>query len=89
MIYITPVLFLMGLTFSNLQAVAMEPMGHIAGVASTVIGSMMTGLSLVVGFGFSFWFENDITTLLITFLITGLLARVLIQDDVFTTREPA
>lgn len=88
MIYITPLLFFMGLTFSNLQAIAMEPMGHIAGVASTVIGSMMTGLSLVVGFAFSFWFENDITTLLITFLITGLLARVLIQDDAFTTRAP-
>ncbi len=88
MIYITPVLFLMGLTFSNLQAVAMEPMGHIAGIASTVIGSMMTGLSLVVGFGFSLLFENDIMTLLVTFMITGVLARVLIHDAVFAKRAP-
>ena len=79
MLYITPVLFLMGMTFSNLQAVAMEPMGHIAGVASTIIGSMMTGLSVVVGFVFSLWFDQEITTLLSTFLITGLVARWLIM----------
>jgi DHA1 family bicyclomycin/chloramphenicol resistance-like MFS transporter len=89
MMYITPVLFLMGLTFANLQAVAMQPMGHIAGVASTIIGSMMTGLSLMVGFGFSLWFENDVTTLLITFMLTGLVARVLIQDELFGRRVPA
>ena len=49
LIYIVPVLFLMGLTFGNLQSVAMEPMGAIAGTASTVIGSLMTAISLGVG----------------------------------------
>lgn len=79
LIYIIPVLFLMGLTFANLQSVAMQPMGHIAGLASTVIGTLVTGLSLLVGALFAQWFNGDVRWLVLTFFATGLIARMLIS----------
>jgi MFS transporter, DHA1 family, multidrug resistance protein len=81
LIYIVPVLFLMGLTFANLQSVAMEPMGQIAGVAATVIGSMMTAISLIIGILFSLVFDEQVVWLIATFGLTGLIARILIIDS--------
>ncbi len=84
LIYVTPVLFLMGLTFSNLQAVAIQPLGHIAGTASTIIGSTMTALSLLVGFLFAQVFNGQVTPLILTFLLTALIARGLIASRLET-----
>ncbi|PID35639.1 MAG: multidrug MFS transporter [Rhodobacterales bacterium] len=42
-------LFLMnGLTFGNLNALSMEPLGHIAGTAAAVIGAFSTGFSVLI-----------------------------------------
>lgn len=40
--------FLSGLVFSNLNALAMEPMGHIAGTASAIIGAVSTLASILI-----------------------------------------
>ncbi|GGA11356.1 multidrug effflux MFS transporter [Neptunicoccus cionae] len=40
--------FLSGLVFSNVNALAMEPMGHIAGTASAIIGSVSTLASILI-----------------------------------------
>ncbi|MBK5926636.1 hypothetical protein CCR87_04605, partial [Rhodobaculum claviforme] len=40
--YMCAAFFMVGLTFGNLNALAMEPMGHIAGLAAAVIGSLST-----------------------------------------------
>jgi DHA1 family bicyclomycin/chloramphenicol resistance-like MFS transporter len=79
LVYIVPVLFLMGLTFANLQSVALEPMGAIAGTASTVIGSLMTAVSLSVGIVFSQFMGNSANPLILTFFITGSIALLLIR----------
>ena len=89
LIYIVPVLFLMGLTFGNLQSVAMEPMGAIAGTASTVIGSLMTAISLGVGVVFSqFMVGQSASPLIITFFVTGLVALLLINTQ-YPSAHPA
>ena len=41
--------FLVSLTIGNLNALAMEPMGHIAGLAASVVGSAATVVAVVVG----------------------------------------
>ena len=41
--------FCIGILFGNFNALAMEPLGHIAGVAAAVIGSITTLISLVLG----------------------------------------
>ncbi|MHA6261976.1 multidrug effflux MFS transporter [Arenibacterium sp. CAU 1754] len=42
------VFFMAGTTIGNLNAIAMEPMGHIAGMAASVIGSVATVLAAVI-----------------------------------------
>lgn len=48
-IYAAIMFFSFGTMFGNLNAIAMEPMGHIAGIASAVTGSASSLISLVVG----------------------------------------
>jgi DHA1 family bicyclomycin/chloramphenicol resistance-like MFS transporter len=47
--YAAVLYFAMGLMFGNLNALAMEPMGHIAGIASAVIGATSSLISLSLG----------------------------------------
>jgi len=42
--------FCIGILFGNLNAIAMEPLGHVAGTAASVIGSATTLLAAVLGF---------------------------------------
>ena len=41
--------FGLGILFGNLNALAMEPLGHIAGVGAAVVGSLSTFISLFLG----------------------------------------
>jgi DHA1 family bicyclomycin/chloramphenicol resistance-like MFS transporter len=49
LIYAASIFFAFGLMFGNLNAIAMEPMGHIAGVASAVTGAMSSAMSMTIG----------------------------------------
>ncbi len=42
------VFYLAGLTMGNLNALAMEPMGHIAGMAASIVGAISTVLAVVI-----------------------------------------
>lgn len=42
------VFYLAGLTMGNLNALAMEPMGHIAGMAASIVGAVSTVLAVVI-----------------------------------------
>jgi len=41
--------FCIGILFGNLNALAMEPLGHIAGVGAAVVGALTTLISLLLG----------------------------------------
>jgi len=49
MAYLLGLFFFIGILFGNFNALAMEPMGHIAGVAAAVVGSLATIISSVLG----------------------------------------
>lgn len=49
MIYLLLSFFCIGILFGNLNALAMEPLGHIAGVGAAVVGSLSTFISLLLG----------------------------------------
>jgi len=49
MIYFTPVFFCFGIVAGNFNALAMEPMGHVAGIASAFITSVTMLASMVLG----------------------------------------
>lgn len=48
-LYLMMTFFGVGILFGNLNALAMEPLGHIAGVGAAVIGSLSTFISLLLG----------------------------------------
>jgi len=47
--YLMVTFFGIGILFGNLNAIAMEPVGHIAGVGAAVVGSLSTLISVPVG----------------------------------------
>ena len=55
-LWATSVMFMAGVTFGNINALALEPMGHIAGLAAAVIGaaSSLMAVALAVPIGQAF-----------------------------------
>ncbi len=49
MAYLVTVFFFLGILFGNLNALSMEPLGHIAGLGSALVGSVSTLISVVLG----------------------------------------
>lgn len=49
MVYFALTLFVVGIMFGNLNSMAMEPLGHIAGVGSAVVGSVSSLISIPIG----------------------------------------
>ena len=48
-LYFLATFFCVGIMFGNLNSLAMEPLGHIAGVGAAVVGSLSTFISLFLG----------------------------------------
>ena len=69
-----------GLTVANLNAIAMEPMGHIAGMAASVIGAVSTVLGAALASPVGLLFDGTPMSLVATVLIICLLASVLMQS---------
>ena len=57
-VWATSVMFLVGFTLGNLNALAMEPMGKIAGLAASISGSISTVLSAVIAMPISLSFDG-------------------------------
>ena len=57
-VWATSVMFLVGFTLGNLNALAMEPMGKIAGLAASISGAISTVLSAVIAMPISLSFDG-------------------------------
>ena len=66
-----------GLTFGNLNALAMEPMGHIAGMASAIIGALSTMLGVSIAIPIGLAFDGTILPLLVGFSLCAAAALAL------------
>ena len=49
LVYASVLFFSFGLVFGNINAMAMEPMGHVAGIAAAIIGSTSSIMSMFIG----------------------------------------
>ena len=49
MVYFVAIFMCVGLVFGNLNALAMEPLGHIAGIGAAVVASLSTFISVPLG----------------------------------------
>jgi DHA1 family bicyclomycin/chloramphenicol resistance-like MFS transporter len=77
MVYLIPCFFFNGVLFGNFNARAMEPMGHIAGVAAAVTGSVSTLVALALGTPFGRAYDGTVLPLIGGYLTSGLLGLAL------------
>ncbi|MDF1748347.1 MAG: multidrug effflux MFS transporter [Alphaproteobacteria bacterium] len=68
--------FCIGLLFGNLNALAMEPLGHIAGTGSAVVGALTTLISLVFGIVVGQAFDGTVMPLVIGFAALGVISSI-------------
>lgn len=67
------VFFMIGLIIGNLNALAMQPMGHIAGLAASIIGSASTIFGVLIAIPIGLSFKNSPDPLIIgTFCLSSL-----------------
>ncbi len=70
----TSIFFMAGMTMGNLNAIAMEPMGHIAGMAASVIGAVSTVLAAAIAAPIGLLFDGSLaplTTGILVMSVTG------------------
>ncbi len=77
LIYAATIFFSFGLLFGNFNALAMEPMGHVAGIASAVIGSVSSIMSLSIGTIIGQMYNNTLVPVSSGFMVMGTLALCL------------
>lgn len=71
--------FCMGMLFGNFNALAMEPLGHIAGVGAAVIGCLTTFLSLTLGTAIGLAYDGTVLPLVGGFALLGLAALAVMR----------
>ncbi len=76
MIWLLITFFCMGILFGNLNALAMEPLGDMAGLGAALVGAISTFIALPIGWVVSDNISNGISALILGFLIFGFIAFV-------------
>ena len=76
MLYMVPCFFCNGLLFGNYNARAMEPVGHIAGAASAISGSVASLLALGLGAAFAHAYDGTVRPLITGYAVFGFLAFI-------------
>lgn len=79
MIYASILFFAFGLIFGNVNAMAMEPMGHVAGIASAIIGSVSSIISMVIGTSIGQMYNNTLIPITVGFLVMTSLAFLVMK----------
>ncbi|MBF0347132.1 MAG: multidrug effflux MFS transporter [Magnetococcales bacterium] len=72
-------LFCMGILFGNITALAMEPMGHQAGVAASVVGALSSFISMSLGTGIGQMYDGTVIPLISGFALLGLGALMMVN----------
>lgn len=76
MLFFILTLFHTGILFGNLNSLAMEPLGHVAGIGSTVVGAVSTFISVPFGIGIGLSYDGTIGPLILGFVVLGCLTFV-------------
>jgi DHA1 family bicyclomycin/chloramphenicol resistance-like MFS transporter len=61
--------FGVGVLFGNLNALAMEPLGEMAGLGAALVGAMSTFISLPIGWMISESYSGDVIPLVVAFVV--------------------
>ncbi len=72
--YFAVTLFCTGLLFGNMNAIAMEPLGHIAGIGAAMVGSVSTLISVPLGIAIGRSYDGTVIPLVAGFGLVGMLS---------------
>lgn len=85
-------MFCFGLLAGNFGSMAMEPMGHIAGTASSAQGFISTIIGSLIGFAIGQSFNGSVVPMTMGFTVCGLAALVFVlfaeRGRLFVARNP-
>ena len=74
MIWIMVSFFCTGILFGNFNAMAMEPVGHMAGLGAAITGSVSTFVALPLGWAIGAWFDGTLVPIVGGFALFGFLS---------------
>lgn len=83
------IFFMAGLTFGNLNALALQPLGHIAGMASSLVTAISTVASVAIAAPIGLAFDGTPLPLLVGTLICSGLAFLLMRRTTEDTAQEA
>ena len=89
MAYLLIIFFFFGIMFGNLNAMAMEPLGHIAGLGSAVVGSVSTLMSVVLGIVVANAYDGTVLPLVAGFSVLSVLGLITMYWTEKFNPEPA
>lgn len=72
-------LFCVGVTFGNINALAMKYVGKVAGLGASVIGSLSSTIAVIVGIGVGRFYNQTVTPIATMFAIIGLVCFFLMN----------
>lgn len=87
MIYMSLTFFSVGFLFGNLNALAMQPLGHVAGIGSALLGFTQSSLSVVIGVFLGRFFHDSIIPLALSFGAISLLGLALFIFEMKITKN--
>lgn len=89
LIYAAPLFFMFGMMFGNLNSIAMEPMGEVAGMASAIIGSVSSLLSISLGTLIGQSYNNTLIPIAAGFMILGAcaLSLMIIEQKIINKKS--
>jgi DHA1 family bicyclomycin/chloramphenicol resistance-like MFS transporter len=79
MVYMLLSFFCIGLLFSNLNAMAMQPLGHNAGTGAAVVGALSTLISLALGTLIGQSYNDTVLPLVTGFAVLSILAMLTLR----------
>ena len=79
MIFLIPIFFFFGLLFGNMNALALTPMGHIAGTASAVIGTTTIVIAIPIGSIIAHYYKGPIDMFVQSIVIISIINILLVK----------
>lgn len=87
MLYMLLTFFCFGILFGNFNALAVHPLGHIAGVATSVISTVQTLISVVVGTYIGQQYNGSVVPLVIGFIFASGITLAMVMWLRFKTQQ--
>jgi DHA1 family bicyclomycin/chloramphenicol resistance-like MFS transporter len=79
MAYLITAFFCFGILFGNINALAMKPLGHIAGVGAAVVGALSTLISVPIGIVIGQSYNGTIVPLVAGMVILTGLSMIIVR----------